>query len=84
MEHNEHFHAKREKQCTVSGLAGGGVMMHMMKFFLCSTVLLIMALNPTLSDRFFTCELAGISNFHLIWDQFSDNGEQGSVFTTIV
>jgi hypothetical protein len=59
-------------------------MMRTTKFFLHSTVLLIMASNPTLSDRFFTCALVGISNFHLIWDQFSDDGEQGSVFATIV
>ena len=84
MEHDEHFHAKREKRRTVSGLAGGGVMMCTTKFFLRSIVLLIMALNPTLSDRFFAHELAGISNFHLIWDQFSDDGEQGSVFATMV
>jgi hypothetical protein len=84
MEYNEHFHAKREKQRTISGLAGGGVMMCMTKFFLRSTVLLIMASNPMLSDRFFARELAGILNFHLIWDQFSNDGEQGSVFMTIV
>src|SRR5688500_275531 len=84
VEREEHHHARRKKQHTISGLEGGGVMTRMTKFFLRSTVLLIMASYPTLSDRFLACELAGMSNFHLIFDQLRDDGGQGSVVATRV